>query len=306
MNKYIKGIGFTLLSLGLGLVTAEQANAHHIDLGWESSLRNLGLDKSENLGRKFDFECLPAPASFSVLVYGNDSYTSQSYICPAAVHAGVITRDGGFVTVKLNPGKEFYASTERNGLSTRNSSATDFSYSFVGKPVAVQNQPQASQTAPATIQEIGWTSSINNFGLDEYPNLDKQFTFECTPAPASFSVLVYGTDNYTTGSYICPAAVHAGVLTRDGGLVTLQINAGQELYASTERNGLNSRNSSATDYSYFFIGEALAESNNRTTGAPSQQGSDTPRRPGAIEEGARRGIEKGVEDGVRDALGDLF
>lgn len=302
-TKYI-GTLIGLTAIALGLNSTDSVQAHHNDIGWKSSLSNLGLDEPENLGKEFKFECLPAPVRFSPGIWGTDNYSTSSYICPAAVHAGMITRDGGHVTVKLNPGQELYASTERNGISSYNRAATDFSYAFVGEPVTNQNNLAVNQP-PETIYEIGWKSSVSSFGLDEYPNLNKQFSFNCTPAPARFSSGIWGTDNYSPSSNICPAAVHAGVLTRDGGLVTVQINTGQQLYASTERNGVSSYNRGATEYSYFFIGEQIA--GNEVPQPAASQGSSSPSQDSnPIEEGARRGIERGVEDGVKDALRGLF
>ena len=174
------------------------------------------------------------------------------------------------------------------------------------EPVANQNNLAVNQP-PETIYEIGWKSSVSSFGLAEYPNLNQQFTFDCTPAPAKFSPGIWGTDNYSTSSNICPAAVHAGVLTRDGGLVTIQLNTGQQLYASTERNGISSYNRGATEYSFFFIGEPVAGNDVDVPQPATNQGSSSPSQgSNPIEEGARRGIERGVEDGVKDALRGLF
>ncbi|MEM8674723.1 MAG: LCCL domain-containing protein [Cyanobacteria bacterium P01_G01_bin.67] len=298
-------VSLTAISIGWELITLNQAQAHHNDIGWKSSLSNLGLDKPENLGQEFNFECLPAPARFSPGIWGTDNYSTSSYICPAAVHAGMITRDGGHVTVRLNPGQQLYASTERNGISSYNRAATDFSYGFVGEPVASQNNLAVNQP-PETIYEIGWKSSVSSFGLAEYPNLNQQFTFKCTPAPAKFSSGIWGTDNYSPSSNICPAAVHAGMLTRDGGTVTIQLNTGQQLYASTERNGISSYNRGATEYSFFFVGDPVAGNNTQQPATLNQDSSSSSEDSNPIEDGARRGIERGVEDGVKDALRGLF
>ncbi|MEM7757232.1 MAG: LCCL domain-containing protein [Cyanobacteria bacterium P01_A01_bin.40] len=298
-------IGLTTVSLGLNLITSTQAQAHHNDIGWTTSISDLGLDRPENLGQEFNFECLPAPARFNSYVWGADNYTPRSDVCPAAVHAGMITRDGGHVTVRLNPGQQLYASFARNGISSHNSAATDFSYGFSGEPVANQNNLGGNQ-APETVYEIGWESSVSDFGLAEYPNLNKQFTFNCTPAPAKFNSYVWGTDNYTPRSDVCPAAIHAGVLTRDGGLVTIQLNAGQQLYASTERNGINSHNNSSTEYSFFFVGDPVAENDFQQPATSNQDSSSSSESSNPIEDGARQGIERGVEDGVKDALRGLF
>ena len=62
-------------------------------------------------------------------VWGTDIYTTDSSICRVAIHAGVITKSGGFVRIKFKPGKESYEGTERNGIKT--SSWGSFPKSFV-------------------------------------------------------------------------------------------------------------------------------------------------------------------------------
>lgn len=53
-------------------------------------------------------------------VWGTDLYTSDSAICVAAVHAGVIKEKGGRVKVILQPGQPAYTGTFRNGVTTNN------------------------------------------------------------------------------------------------------------------------------------------------------------------------------------------
>lgn len=78
-----------------------------------------------------------AAKSFSVVcpvncktgsVWGTDMYTTDSSICVAAVHAGVIGADGGPVKVTLAPGKPSYSGTARNGVTTSQWNAFDKSF----------------------------------------------------------------------------------------------------------------------------------------------------------------------------------
>ncbi len=68
-----------------------------------------------------------ATMSFSVMcpvnctsgsVWGTDLYTTDSAICVAAVHAGVIKEKGGLVKVSLKPGRPSYQGSFRNGVTT--------------------------------------------------------------------------------------------------------------------------------------------------------------------------------------------
>ncbi|MCU0497452.1 MAG: LCCL domain-containing protein [Anaerolineae bacterium] len=53
---------------------------------------------------------------------------------------------------------------------------------------------------------------------------------------------VWGTDIYTSDSSICTAAIHAGAITTEGGLVLIRLEDGQESYEGSERNGVSTRN----------------------------------------------------------------
>jgi hypothetical protein len=75
-----------------------------------------GNDKS---GQRFTYTC-PSNGTPSD-VFGTDTYTDDSPICPAAVHAGLITfASGGTVTVELRrPGLTYYTGSSRNGVTSR-------------------------------------------------------------------------------------------------------------------------------------------------------------------------------------------
>src|SRR6185295_10419383 len=50
-------------------------------------------------------------------VWGSDVYTSDSSICTAALHSGLITlQQGGTVTIEIRPGRSIYGASERNGV----------------------------------------------------------------------------------------------------------------------------------------------------------------------------------------------
>ena len=51
-------------------------------------------------------------------VWGTDVYTTDSSICSAAVHAGVIQPAGGDVTVTLASGLQSYSGSNRHGVSS--------------------------------------------------------------------------------------------------------------------------------------------------------------------------------------------
>jgi outer membrane protein OmpA-like peptidoglycan-associated protein len=89
-------------------------------------------------------------------VYGMDVYTSDSAVCLAAVHAGVIGRAGGSVTVIPEPGRNAYPGVTRNGIESMNARAKDASFRFAApeRPVVIDGKP-AQQPIAATIQSTG-------------------------------------------------------------------------------------------------------------------------------------------------------
>ncbi|RPI21150.1 MAG: hypothetical protein EHM61_25470 [Acidobacteria bacterium] len=66
-------------------------------------------------------------------VWGTDTYTDDSSICSAAVHAGLITAtQGGMVTVEIAPGAPRYQGSTRNGVKSSDFSSFAGSIRFVG------------------------------------------------------------------------------------------------------------------------------------------------------------------------------
>lgn len=65
------------------------------------------------------YECADASeADLARQVWGVGPYTGDSSVCVAAVHAGVITRDGGTVEVIAEPGRDSYEGSTSNGVTT--------------------------------------------------------------------------------------------------------------------------------------------------------------------------------------------
>jgi hypothetical protein len=81
-------------------------------------------------GKPWKFKC-PADGKESN-VWGSDTYTADSSVCNAAVHAGKFSREsGGSVTIELRPGASSYQSTTRHGVNSNDYG--QYSRSFVIK-----------------------------------------------------------------------------------------------------------------------------------------------------------------------------
>jgi hypothetical protein len=81
-------------------------------------------------GERITFVC-PADGS-PTAIYGTDTYTDDSSICVAAVHAGLITFEaGGPVTIEIRPGQDSYAASTRNGVTSSTWGTWSGSFVFV-------------------------------------------------------------------------------------------------------------------------------------------------------------------------------
>jgi hypothetical protein len=76
----------------------------------------------------------PAVDTFLKRVYGTDRYTTDSDLCSAALHAGVIPASGGDVTLFGGPGCTAFVGTVRNGVESSGYGPYDKTFAFA-KPL---------------------------------------------------------------------------------------------------------------------------------------------------------------------------
>jgi hypothetical protein len=179
--------------------------------------------------------CRCKPAHGDGSLWGTDVYTGDSSTCTAAIHAGVVSRQGGMITVVTMPGQRSYAGTTRNGVTSGEWGA--FGSSF---RVGMARQPAAERAnaAPAAVQAQPAQPGDTTIGWDvDYAHLTsdaKLGVLWCPAAPArmrpqsrhldrlgnetipDFTVSGIG-GAYSTGSRVCLAAVHRGVISWEGG-----------------------------------------------------------------------------------------
>lgn len=130
-------------------------------------------------------------------VYGTRTYTTDSGVCAAAVHDGIVDdTKGGYALLRHRPGQSSYPASVAYDISSASrgaypSSFEVFSVDGVGTfPLDVSCEADAG-TVLARLPE---------FGVLRCPQ----------PCPASS---VYGDGHYTTDSSVCGAAQHAGLAT---------------------------------------------------------------------------------------------
>jgi outer membrane protein OmpA-like peptidoglycan-associated protein len=197
-------------------------------------------------------------------VWGMDIYTEDSNVCLAAVHAGFLTSAGGNVTITALPGRQTYAGVTRNGISSSNYGSMDGSFSFT---------PTTQQAAYAPVQPIAqqlapFAQCPDNFVA--FRSTAEAFNCFCPPIDMNMSN-VWGMDIYTEDSNICLAAVHYGVLTPQGGNVSVLPEPGRKTYAGATRNGISSSNYGSMEGSFSFSPTLVIPVAAPTPAAPIQQ-----------------------------------
>jgi LCCL domain/Stigma-specific protein, Stig1 len=208
-------------------------------------------------------------------LWGTDTYTTDSAICPAAIHAGKISVLGGDVAYEIRAGLPSYSGSVRNGETSHGWGGYGCSYVFLGEDCA----PPTVSCAKACVAlatdhdncggcghacasdescrkgvcgrgyEADYQTSPSALGLPCSGTL----TFLC-PSSAGVSLgTVWGTETYTNDSAICVAAVHAGVMKfATGGAVTVEMSPGRKTYLGSVSHGVTSSSWGAWSCSYRF------------------------------------------------------
>jgi len=212
--------------------------------------------------------CVCAPdATDRGSVWGMDVYTGDSGVCKAARHAGVIPKNGGTVNVVPQPGRSAYAGVARNGVSSNNYGPFASSFRFAaaaGAPAA----PQAAAPSAAPAPAAGAMSDCpDNFVA--FADTTEPLACSCS-AEAINRGSVWGMDVYTGDSGLCKAARHAGVIPKNGGMVTVIPEPGRNAYAGVTRNGVSSSNYGHFASSFHFAGSgASAATGQAASAAPA-------------------------------------
>ena len=217
------------ITTALSLVVCASAHAQGT-ITWRTNAQQF----RENIGESFRLIC--PPNGVPGTVWGNGTYTDDSSICTAAVHAGAITlAEGGAIILEMKMGLPAYAGSARNGVTTQRYDAWDASFSVTPVP-----KPPPPPVAPPKPAVISWKRTAQDLA----PN-GRRFTFVCRP-PADPTAIVKGGDLYSWDSSICNAAVHAGAITTRGGSVTIEMRPGADRYTGSANHGVTSQNGGRT------------------------------------------------------------
>jgi hypothetical protein len=220
---FLARLAILVFALGASILVLAQSPARSWFQPW------LGIDASmspahcaQEPGGRCALVCA-ASDGLKVNVEGTDVYSNYSSICAAAIHAGVLKPgQAGAVVIVIGPGEKAYKGSVRNGVASRNYGPRASSFTF------------ATDGTPGI---INWQTSWSRLPAE----FAGPITVTC-PAGGDANAKVWGTDVYTVESSICGAAVHAGVITLNGGDVTVKRSpGGLRQYPSSARNGIASR-----------------------------------------------------------------
>jgi hypothetical protein len=100
-------------------------------------------------GKRVTYRCPTIIGIPELFVWGTDVYTDDSPVCLAAVHAGIITTQGGVVTIEIRPGQASYTGSTRNGVTTQDFGVWPGSYVFIPPTPPAPSTP-ATPTTPTT------------------------------------------------------------------------------------------------------------------------------------------------------------
>lgn len=151
-------------------------------------------------------------------LWGANPYTSDSDICTAARHAGVVGAQGGGVIVTWEPGQSSYAAASQNGIDSHDWGEYGASFRVSAPELAVTGGGEACATLP-----------------------EGNAPYACTCEAGERTGSVWGSGPYTADSDICTAAQHAGVVGQNGGAIVVTKVAGQAAYNASTQNGVTTR-----------------------------------------------------------------
>ena len=167
---------------------------------------------------------------------------------------------------------------------------------------AVSSQPVNAQGSKR-IPEIGWSSRPSSMGIDKAKNVGKTYNFFCQSAESDLiHAPIWGTNVYTSNSGICSTAVHSGMISIEGGLVSIEVLEGQEFYTGSKKNGVESEDHIDTSLSYTFVGEAIVNEDKEE----AEKNAKGKRERSSIEKVMVNTVQRGVERSIERVIIDIF
>ncbi|KAM4690376.1 cochlin isoform 1-T2 [Rhinophrynus dorsalis] len=170
------------------------------------SMRGLDLKKESTL-----VLCPPGCTEQQLSVYGDAVYAAVSSVCGAAIHRGVISSNGGVVTIRRLPGRQNYPAVHANGIQSQMLSkwSSSFSVSKSKTPgLEVSGKSISTQLSPTRRQKKTPEKSAGNkeckaeiaFLIDGSNNIgQRRFNLQKNFVARLASMLGIGTDGPHVG-----------------------------------------------------------------------------------------------------------
>lgn len=172
-------------------------------------------------------------------VYGTLFYDVQSSICRAALHFGVIDNNGGLIDVTRMDKFPFFVKSTKNSVES-------FSKYKPGNAFVMAKVQELSVDCYTTVAEICPYKKPNS----HCPRIS--CPAECKNQPSYWSPVI-GNTIYADHSSICKAAIHAGVIRPDGGLVDILPLDKRKNYIGVLKNSIQSESKSNIDGGSFRV-----------------------------------------------------
>ncbi|XP_017296709.1 cysteine-rich secretory protein LCCL domain-containing 2 [Kryptolebias marmoratus] len=172
-------------------------------------------------------------------VWGSGIYDTQSSICRAAIHAGIIDNNGGLVEVKRTDRTPFFVRSTKNGIESLSKYKPGNSFVLA----KVEEYTADCYTTVAEICPFKRPSS----------HCPRIFCPPSCNSQPSYWSPVFGNNVYEDSSSICKAAIHAGVVKTDGGFVDVLPLERRKSYTGVLRNDIQSESKSNTEGGSFRL-----------------------------------------------------
>lgn len=188
-------------------------------------------------------------------LWGSGTYTDDSSLGKAAVHAGLLgVGEKGVIKVTILPGQSSYSSSTAHGITS-----STYSTPWLGSFAVAADDGGDNPIMPAP---------TNLSAYRNYPG--EIYLFSITGRIAAGGV--WGTNVYTDDSNLQAAAVHAGVLGNgETGEIRVVIAPGQSRYLASTNNGVSTNTYGSYGGSYTI--------SNRNGTTPLVRLSGTPENP---------------------------
>ena len=182
-------------------------------------------------------------------VWGTDTYTADSSLAAAAVHAGVLTPGAfGAVYVEVLPGAASYAGSSRYGVTSASWGSFGLSFRFL--KTAPQFASSSDQNQAATTIEPKQIFAFKDESALSAITFVPGVSLYCRVTGSS-SGRVWGTDVYTSDSSLNAAAVHAGIVQPgQTAIVRITMMGQRQSFAGSTRNGVTSNSYGSYGASY--------------------------------------------------------